>query len=369
MTTLEVKNKMSPLQLAIVVIIVAMAVHSDTMVQVIKEAGNAAWLSLLLGGGLFCAAALMMVRLGDLFPGLTPVEYLPNLWGKWLGVAVILLFMLLLLVNTFFMLQGFSKVISFFMFDRTPFEVIEAGLLAVCVYCALQDWGTILRVVQLVFFTAVPATVAFLGLTMVSFHYINILPLWPQQFQGVAYGVWHSWEEYSGYEVLIMLLPLVYRGNTRMSAVLAGAFAFLTVFFIFLALMAIGTFTVEGVVKVPYPIISAIRAADLPGTYLERLDTYFLLFWIQIQFAMFAVILYILAQVPTRYFGYADHRPWVLALAPLLFIGGDALHSSRLYDLAAQGVNWLGMAFSLGIIPASYGLARWQRRGGSGANG
>jgi len=84
---------------------------------------------------------------------------------------------------------------------------------------------------------------------------------------------------------------------------------------------------------------------------------------------MFAVILYILAQVPTRYFGYADHRPWVLALTPLLFIGGDALHSSRLYIMAAQSSNLLGMAFSLGIIPASYGLAWWRRRGGNGANG
>jgi len=369
MANLEVKSQMSPLQLAIVVIVMVIGIHSDTLVRVIKDAGSAAWLSLLLGGGLFCGAALVMVKLGDLFPGLTVVEYLPLLWGKWLGAAVIFLFTVIFVIHTSFMLQGFSRVIAFFMFDRTPFEVLEAGLLAVCVYCALQDWGTILRVVQLVFFTAVPAALGFIGLSMVSFHYINILPLWPQHIQGVGYGVWHSWQEYFGYEVLLMLLPLVYRGKSRMSLVLAGSFAFLSVFFVFVTSLVIGTFTVEGVINLPYPLVSAIRSADLPGTYLERLDTYYLLFWIQIQFAMFAVILYILAQVPTRYFGYADHRPWVLALTPLLFIGGDALHSSRLYIMAAQSSNLLGMAFSLGIIPASYGLAWWRRRGGNGANG
>ncbi len=359
---------MSPLQLAIVVVVAVIGIHSDAMLQVIKDAGTAAWLSMLLGGGLFCAAALLMVKLGDLFPGQTLAEYLPVVWGKWPGAAVILLFMVLVIIYTALMLQGFSRVISFFMFDRTPFEALEAGLLAVCVYCALQDWATILRVVQLIFFTALPATVVFISLAGVSFHYINILPLWPQQIQGVAYGVWHSWIDYSGYEVLLVLLPLVHRGTTRVSAALIGAFAFLALFFVFLIVLMTGVFTVEGVVKVPYPLMSAIRAADLPGTYLERLDTYFLLFWIQIQFAMFSILLYSLALVPTRYFGFSDHRPWVLALAPLLFIGGDALHGSRLYEMAAHGSNWLGMAFSLGIIPASYGLAWWQRRGG-GANG
>ncbi|MDR3589716.1 MAG: GerAB/ArcD/ProY family transporter [Negativicutes bacterium] len=369
MPGLEAKDRMSPLQMAIVLILAVIGIHSDAMLAVIRDAGGATWLSLLLGGGLFCGVVLLIVKLGDLFPGQTLADYMPLLWGRWLGAAAILLLLVLVMLYTAFMLQGFSRIVSFFMFDRTPFEVIEASLLAVCVYCALQDWGTILRVMQLVFFTAMPAAVAFMGLSLVSFHYINILPLWPREIAGIARGVWHSWTEYSGYEVLLMLLPLVNRGTTRVSAVLVGAFAFLTIFFIFMAFLLIGIFTVEGAAKVPYPLLSAIRTADLPGTYLERLDTYFLLFWIQIQFAMFTIILYVLAQVPTRYFGYADHRPWVLALAPLLFMAGDALHSTRLYEFADQSSNWLGMLFSLGVIPASYGLARWKGQKGGGAGG
>ncbi|MDR3559989.1 MAG: GerAB/ArcD/ProY family transporter [Negativicutes bacterium] len=368
MTELEAKDRMSPLQLAVVVATAMMAFNSSTLLPLIADAGTAAWLSLLLSGFLLYGAVLVMVKLGDLFSGLTLVEYLPLIWGRWLGTAIILLFCVLLLLYVSYMLQGFSRLISFFMFDRTPYEVIEAGLLVVCVYCALQDWGTILRVVQVIFFTAGPLVVGFVGLATTSFHLINIMPLWPQHIAGVFYGAWHAWGLFAGYEIILLLLPLVYRGNTRISAALAGAFGFVTLFFIFIATLVIGTFTAESVTKIPIPMLSAIRATDLPGTYLERLDHYYLLGWMQIHFAMLAVILYVVAQVPTRYFGHIDHRPWVLALVPLLFVGADGLHSSRLFEAAGQTLAVLGWGFSLVIIPVSYGLARWQTRRKDGAN-
>ena len=282
--------------------------------------------------------------------------------GEVARVCRYLAILLMVFMQDTFTMHGFSREVDFFMFDRTPYEVLMASLLAVCVTVPCRTGATILRVLQLILFTAVPVMLGILVTGMFSFKVINILPLLPQSMPGVLQGVFHSWQVYFGYEIILVFLPLVYRVKTQVSMVVAGVFTLLIVFYIFLAMLIIGVLTMDTAKNVSYPLLTVIRCVDIPGTFLERLDTYFMVAWIQERFIAQTVILYVMAKVLTLQFGYADHRPWVLALAPLLFLGGDVIHSNRIYEMAGEFGCWLGLAFSLGVIPASYALAWWKRR-------
>lgn len=260
------------------------------------------------------------------------------------------------------MLHTTSRQITFFMFDRTPFEVVEAAMLLVCVYCALQEWGTILRVAQLMFFTAFPMWLLLLSSGLMNFRFINFLPLWPADAAGVVEGAFDSWSLFGGYEAVLVLFPLVYRGRTKPAAAVAGAFGLSAAVFLLWVVLTVGGLTLEGAKNVTFPLLTVVRQVEIPGTFLERLDTYFLLFWLQTIFVSLTLSLYMMGQALTAFFGFADHRPLTLAIVPLLFLVGDAAHHVKIYENLGQLSLWVGWLFSLGVVPASLGVVWWRRR-------
>jgi spore germination protein len=364
---LEVKDRMSPLQLAIVVFMLMVAAPGPTLSPIVKEAGHGAWLSVLAGGSLYYGVAWLMLRLGAGFPEENMAEYMPRLWGRWLGGATVWLFVGLIFLAQSNVLQTTSRQITFFMFDRTPYEVVEAGMLLVCAYCALQEWGTILRVTQLMFFTAFPMSMLLLASGLLGFRFIDFLPLWPADAAGVAAGALDSWALFGGYEAILLLLPLVYRGKAKPAVAVAGAFGLATAVFSLWVALAVGGLTLEVAKNLPFPLLTVVREVEIPGTFVERLDTYYLLFWLQVIFTSMSLSIYLMAQALTTLYGYADHRPLVLALIPLLFLVGDAAHYVRVYEGLQQISQWAGWLFSLGVAPASAALVWWRRRADSGA--
>ncbi|HWQ61163.1 MAG TPA: endospore germination permease [Negativicutes bacterium] len=362
MANLEVKTKMSPLQLAIIVVTAMVGMPGQTLAPVLKAAGHAAWLSIIVGTVVYYGMAWLMVKLGEAFPDESFAEYLPRIFGRWPGGAVVWLFVLIFFLQYGNVLHVMSREITFFMFDQTPFEVVAIGLLTVCAYCALQDWGTILRVMQFIFFTAFPGWLFLLLVSLLSFRFINFLPLWPEDAAGVAAGVMHSWSLFQGYECVLLLLPLVYKGNIKPARTVAAALALNTGVFLLWAVLQIGALTLEGAKNTPFPIMTVIRNVEIPGTFLERLDTYFLLFWIQLVFASITLAIYFMAQSLTLLYRYADHRPFVLALVPLFFLLGDASHHIRVQEAVKLAAEWTGLPFSLGVIPLIYAFVWWRRR-------
>jgi len=303
-----------------------------------------------------------MIRLGEMFPDESFAEYLPRVLGRWPGGAVVWLFVLVVFLWSGYALQGVNREITFFMFDRTPFEVVEASMLLVCVYCCLQDWGTIVRVVQFVFFTALPPWLFLLTASFLRFRFINFLPLWPEDAAGVAAGALHSWTLFNGYECVLLLLPLVYKGNVRPAKAVAWSFAIVAGVLLLRISLHIGVLTLEGAKNSAFPMVTIIRSVEIPGTFLERLDTYFLVFWMQGIFASLTLSLYMMAHSLALLYRFADHRPLVLALAPLLFIFGDAAHHIRVLEWLEAAVEWSGLAFSLGVMPLVYAVVWWRRR-------
>ncbi|SDF16855.1 GerAB/ArcD/ProY family transporter [Sporolituus thermophilus] len=362
MANLEAKSKMSAIQLGLVVATTAIGAQIIIMpAAIIKQAGQATWLSVLLGGFVFYGAAWLMVKLGKQFPEETMVEYMPRLWGRWGGGIVIWWFSLTYMLVFALILHGFSQAITFILFDRTPPGIVSMGILAVSAYCALQDWGTILRVLHLLFFIAVPMIVGIWLLGLLNFQPENMLPLLPEDVSGVLAASLKSWDLYSGYEIILFLLPLVARGKISPEKAVGGAFGCMGLVFVMIMIIIVGVLTAASAQNAIYPPIMVIRGIELPGTFIERLENYLVLAWIPVVFDTLAVILFILAQICMRRYGYTDHRPWVMALAPLLYFGNELLTGFKVYETMGKIATWLGLGFSLAVVPLTLVLA-WRRK-------
>ena len=366
MANLEAKTDMSPLQLGIVVI--GTCVGGQVMLgprALIAAVEQAAWLSIILGGVIFYVATYLMLTLGRRYPDESLVEYAPRLFGRLGGAAVIFWFSLLFLLQLIVIFSGVGKIITFYMFDRTPPEVVIMALLIACTYYALQDWGTILRVQQILFFMAYSMLTMIWMTSILNFQPENMLPLWPLKTNAVISGGFATWPLYSGYECVLLLLPMVCRKTSfaKLNKIIGGAFGCMTLFFLLIIIIIIGVLTVENAKSVPYPALIVIRGVELPGTFIERLENYLLLAWIPVVFGAIGTTMFFMGQVCMQHYRYADHRPAVLALVPIIYVGSILLlDDQQMYEMVSKYTLWAGLGFSFGVVPLSLILSWWHKR-------
>lgn len=364
MANLEVEKRMTPYQLTAVIIATAFGAQIVLSPQkLLGEAETGIILAIVLGGVLFCGVTLLMLRLGKYYPTETFVEYMPKLWGQTLGGVILWWFVAVFLLQITVVFNGFGRVITLLMFDRTPPQVIEMGLLVVCVYCAVQEFGTILRIQQITLIVSGSILLLTWSTSLLNFQVANVSPLLPQNVTATLKAVFDTWGMYSGYEIVLLLLPLVCRGQTSVTRSATIAFVVLIFIFEFLFIIIIGVMTVKSAASVPYPTVFTMKAVELPGTFIERLENYLLLAWVPSVFDTIAMMLYAAARVIARRYHYSDHRPVVLLLAPLLFAGSVAITGVKIYASASQVLEWIGLGFSLIVIPISLFLAWRQKRG------
>ncbi|HEY3424770.1 MAG TPA: GerAB/ArcD/ProY family transporter [Negativicutes bacterium] len=361
MANLEHKQQMSTADFAVMVI--AATFGSQFILQtrnLIADAEQLAWLSVVLGGLACYAAACLMLALGRRFPGDSPVSYLPRLWGPFFG-NVILLWFVMVFIDMFWLgMAGFSHVVTFFMLERTPPEVVTLGMLAVLVYLSLQDLGTIIRVQMFVTLVAIPIVTGVWLLSIFNFQPDYMLPLWPLKMKGILAGAVDSWSLYGGYELVLLFLPFVCRQNTRPARAVGWAFFCVTLLFVSTVVLSVGVLTSDAAVNTPYPTMIVIRSVELPGTFVERLENYLLFAWMPAVFSSLTMFLYIPALVCTQRWGHADHRPWVLLLAPIMFTGSVLLDNSKIIQQINEFSIAVALGFSFIIIPLSLFLS-WRR--------
>lgn len=363
MTKLEVKDKMSPVELGIVVISTVLGAQIITSAGTISEsAKQSAWLAVVLSGIVSIAAALVLLRLGQLYPKDSIVEFLPKIIGYPLATAVLIGLILFYAVELALILRQFINTISFYMFDRTPPEVLALLFVAVVAYGAAQDWGTLLRIVQFFYFTTTTLLFVFTSMLYLNFEYNNLLPWWPQDFSGLLKGMLESWDIFSGYEIILLILPLVYRGQTSLTKTVAGSLMLVTFMYATGMILLTGTLTSGIASAVQYPTVVAMRSVELPGTFIERIENYFLLVWVPTVYLSFTLSYYGMSFLCNRLTGLKDQRIFVYFFAPLILTGMIIIDSPEAINRLDFWGNAVGALMSFVFFPLLYGIALWRRK-------
>lgn len=354
-------NKMSPWQAAIVIIVIGsgISIIRGPMILV-AEAGQWGWITAILAAGCFYAATYLSIRLMAAFSGQSLVQFLPSLLGK-IGTHLFIWFYVLIILfqianRTF----SFSREMTFFLFDRTPLEIIVLTFLLSSTYAGVQDWGTVLRVTQLVFFVVIPFLTIFIAFGMINFHAINLFPLMPDNVLPVLTAVPASWDLYNGYELLLVLYPFIARGTTQLIKCMGGAFLFRTLLLLTSTVMIVGVLTAASAKNTSYPTLLAVRLAEVPGTFLERLDNFLLLSWIPIAVTTVGIYLFCIGKLLAELYNFSDHRPFVIAFIPILFFTAMSCHDIRIAKQAQELSNWLGIILTCGAVPLLL-LLNWLR--------
>ncbi|MCE5285765.1 MAG: spore germination protein [Pelosinus sp.] len=329
----------------------------------VSHAQQFAWLSSALAGLLFYLAAYFILRLAEHFPEETLGEYTSRLVGKRLGSVIIAFFILVMYLNIVNCTIAIVNVFSLYLLDQTPRQILIIVLLLAAAYCTLQEWGVILRVIQLLAIS-VPLLFAFYSLIFLNFNLLNLLPLWPDSFGGIIRGIFDHTDYYPGYESILVLLPLARRGTVSFAKTIGWGFFAVTLMYVLGAIIFIGAVSAKTGANVSEPVIYALKSVELPGTFIERLEDYMIMFFMPATYISMVLSYFSIGEVCHKWLKFNNHQTFVPVFLPLLFFVCNIVDSPEQREILRNISMYITLLFSFGITLLLLLLAK-RRKGSS----
>lgn len=239
------------------------------------EAGQDAWIAVLLGALVPFLGLLIIERLGRRMPEAGFVSMNHQLFGYWLGSGMVFLFIAYVVLFQAAVVRLFSEITSIFLLPRTPLSVIVLLVIIEAVYVINKGARVVARVNEILFWIVLP--LLFLVMTaLVNADYTNLLPIGEAGFTGIARGALTSSYAYAGIEVLLVFYFLVGRKEEVVKAGMI-ALGFTTMVYLIVTLVCLLVWDNELMQIINWPVLSILKTLKFP--VLERPELFMLVVW------------------------------------------------------------------------------------------
>ncbi|TDL52867.1 spore gernimation protein [Paenibacillus dendritiformis] len=307
------------------------------------------WLSVILGGLLAMLAGIIIVKLGEHFPGQTFYEYSEWIVGKWLSQIINLFVIVYFIATCAHVVRSLAEVTVLFLLEGTPRWAIILSFMWVGLYLILGGLSAIGRLFAIIFPITVLIFVIIAAMSFKIFDLDNLRPVLGLGIMPVLKGVRTTGLSFTGYEIMLILQAYMLRPRQAARAVVFGV-SIPILFYVTTVVMVIGALSVEGVVSRTWPMITLIRSFEFPGIFFERYESLMLVIWIMQIFATYVITHYAAAK------GLAimlkkELRPIQYVMIPIVFIA--AMLPKNINDLFQFADNIGNTGFVLfGALPA-----------------
>jgi spore germination protein KB len=272
--------------------------------------GRDAWLSPVVAGAEGLIIVLTMLALSKRFPGLTPVEYLQELFGKWLGTLLGLYVVWLLIRQFSFMLREFTDFTTTVTLTRTPSDIILLLMMGVVYYGVRQGLEVLARVTQLV--VIIELTQLLFSVVSLATKDIEIEHLTPLMENGPLPLLRSSLFIMNWFGELIVvgfLLPYIRlkKGIAKASVYGVGA---VTLLLVVTNVYTLGLFGDMIASRLQYGLYEVARYISI-ANFLERLDPIVMGVWIMLIYCKLAIFCYVSSLGLAQVLRLQDYRPVV----------------------------------------------------------
>ncbi|MED1780316.1 endospore germination permease [Brevibacillus fortis] len=247
-----------------------------TSTMLLQQAG---WIGPISGALIAGVAVTAIVYLGNQFPGLTFVEFMPRIFGSVIGTMCICLFILYQFFNAGITARVFGEVVVTSVLPDTPLEVIIVTLLLLVLFLCCHEIEVVARVNELLIpFLLLPS----LLIPLVSFmnaDWYNLLPFHVESWTDVVKTGLDTYTLYTGYELLMVYFAFAIPGARLGVASITGmSFAF--VVYMISVIAGISVFGYEELQRLIWPTLELVKVTQRTGWFLERFESAFLAIWV-----------------------------------------------------------------------------------------
>lgn len=332
-----------------------------------KAAGRDAWLSVIIGALATYPLLFLMLKLALRFPRQTFFEYVPKVWGRFLGYPIILVFTgcwLLWLVkivwqagdvNTTYFLTNTPQIIVYILFILGAVYLAKYGLVPIARFCDLM----------FLFFFVPWLFSHFIALT--NSHLGYFLPFLANGILPVLKGSLIYLGMVQGIEIILFALPFV--SNPRKAIV--PAFAGLSILHLSMLISTLATQGTIGSLSAAqniYTSMEMLNSLHVSGWPVERFELFLTMPWFIGVFTSMVLAVYLIAYgasrlIPLQRWSLFCWGSGILGVA-LTYLIPDVFWSDTLWRFIQ--ILYIGGLFPLVMTTLLLSVIRKQREGDTG---
>ena len=331
-------DRISPYQLAMIVIMTIIGVSVFNIVHVVaKFGGNNGWIIVAAMGVAHIFVAFLLISLNCRFPGKTFPEYIQEIIGVIPGKLLVFIICGYITFNLSYEVREFTEVAKMFLLPRTPTEIIMFALILVCAYVVRGGVESVARLVELTF----PILfIPFFLLMIPGFSNLdlsNLLPIGSDIGTGFSRMLPHAPHIFRGMEYILFYIGFMETPQKAYKPV-AWGLAFVTGIYTFVCIIGLSAFGVKSASKAIWPLLLYIRSINIPGLFLERLDGIVLSLWVVTVFTTIITGFFIVTYSLSKIFNTKEQKQF--ALPWMIIIYYVALQPASLEELYKWG-DWM----------------------------
>ncbi|NLJ25224.1 MAG: endospore germination permease, partial [Firmicutes bacterium] len=194
------------------------------------SAEHDAWIGIVLSTLLTIPWGFLLVHLGNMFPGMTIIEYSQVILGPWLGRLVGLVIIIFFLQQSAYAIRLSSAAYVTTIMPETPLLVFVAIITFLSANAARSGIEVLARASTVSFFVAMTMLIVLLILPLNIMDFGNLRPVMARGWQPVGEATLSSFAIYGELLVMTMLIPYLNRrrdaGPTVFYAILLSGFLF-----------------------------------------------------------------------------------------------------------------------------------------------
>lgn len=295
------------------------------------------WIAILIAGLTFMTLAWLSGKVAAAFPKQLFFTYSSTLVTR----PVAAIFVFCIGVVAIFMMAYIVRSLAFisqeYLFRQTPMEILALSFLLVVIYAVSGSRAGIFRL-NILFLPIILVVYLLVILFNIRFFEMShFYPLFKTDIQGYGKAMLHSLTSFSGFGILLYYLAFVNKPKNITKIAFIGV-GIPTFFYILVFITSIGVFGNTVTSNLNFPTIEIAKQVDVPGSFLERVDTIVFTILIMSIFNS-AAIIYDVAILQFRSLFKVKKFNLILVLAPIIFyiaMFPQTLDQVRLFT------NWIG---------------------------
>lgn len=221
----------------------------------------------------------LIMSVGKMFPNDNFVNYTSRVLSKPISYLISLGFVLKIIINLTSELRLYSEVINDSLLFKTPIIFISISMLIVSIYCASKGIETRARISEILIIIVFGFMILVTALLLFKANFSNLKPFFKIEPKKLLLGSVKSINAFIGIEYGLLIYPFLRdKKNARRSAISAVFVQGLILTLV--TILCITRFEFFNLQRQLYPVLELINTIELPGTFIERQDSFVISFWI-----------------------------------------------------------------------------------------
>lgn len=328
-----------------------------------KEAGQDAWLSIIIAAASGIIAGFIFASLGNRFPRRTFIQYMPDIVGKTLGKIIGFIYIIFFMFINAGIIREIAEIFKTNFMQETPLSVFSIGMVLVAAYAVRSGLEVLTRVNEIMMPLVLLMLLMVMGLSYMEIDAYLLLPVLEDGFMPVLKGSIYPTLFFAETVVMLMIIPYLNKPY-GVKRTIFSAILIVTLFQLALMVMAIGVFG-SLVDDLNFPILQMARYISLLELF-ERMEPLIMLTWIGGGFVKVGIFYYCAVLAMAQWLNLREYKALVLPTGVLLVVLSIVLWENyvEFYHMGYKIVPPYFFALEIGLPLTLLVLAMLRGKGG-----